>query len=100
MCKKESLPGVLGRRRHDRPGEVFPPRSVHDVCRGSDERIKATLRRFMPRERRDMTGGNRLGVTCEFCSTYRAFDPEVFDRYARVSWQKITSCWSSARLAA
>jgi molecular chaperone Hsp33 len=50
---------------------------VHDVCRGSDERIKAMLRRFMPRERRDMSGGNRLiGVTCEFCSTYRAFDPE------------------------
>jgi molecular chaperone Hsp33 len=50
---------------------------VHDVCRGSDERIKAMQRRFMPRERRDMTGGNGLiGVTCEFCSTYRAFDPE------------------------
>jgi len=28
----------------------------------------------MPRERRDMTGGNGLiGVTCEFCPT---FDPE------------------------
>jgi molecular chaperone Hsp33 len=50
---------------------------VHDVCRDSDERIKAMQRRFMPRERRDMTGGDGLtGVTCESCSTYRAFDPE------------------------
>jgi molecular chaperone Hsp33 len=50
---------------------------VHEVCRGSDERIKAKLRRFMPRERRDMTGGNGLiGGGCEFCSRYRAFDPE------------------------
>ncbi|HEV7910813.1 MAG TPA: Hsp33 family molecular chaperone HslO [Methylocella sp.] len=77
MCKKESLLGVLARRRHDRPGKVFPPRSVHGVCRGLDERIKAMLRRFMPRERRDMTGGDgMIGVGCEFCSTYRAFDPE------------------------
>jgi molecular chaperone Hsp33 len=77
MCKKESLPGVLERRRHDRPGKVFPPRSVHEVCRGSDERIKVMLRPFMPRERRDMTGGDgMIGVGCEFCSTYRAFDPE------------------------
>jgi molecular chaperone Hsp33 len=50
---------------------------MHDVCRGSDERIKVMPRRFTPRERRDMTGGNGIiGVTCEFCSTYRAFDPE------------------------
>jgi molecular chaperone Hsp33 len=77
MCKKESLPGVLGRRRHDRPGKVFPPRSVHQVCSGSDERIKAMLRRLTPRERRDMTGRNgMIGVMCEFCSTYRAFNPE------------------------
>jgi molecular chaperone Hsp33 len=50
---------------------------VHDVGRGSDEWIKATLRRLMPRERRDMTGRNgMIGVMCEFCSTYRAFNPE------------------------
>ena len=60
MCKKESLPGVLEQRRHDRPGKVFQPRSVHEVCRGSDERIKVMLRPFMPRERRDMTGGNEI----------------------------------------
>ena len=37
------------------------------------------LDRFTPRERHDMTGDNGLiGVTCEFCSTYRAFDPADF----------------------
>jgi molecular chaperone Hsp33 len=50
---------------------------VHQVCSGSDERIKTMLRRLMPRERRDMTGRNgMIGVMCEFCSTYRAFNPE------------------------
>jgi molecular chaperone Hsp33 len=35
------------------------------------------LRRLTPRERRDMTGRNgMIGVMCEFCSTYRAFNPE------------------------
>jgi molecular chaperone Hsp33 len=54
---------------------------VHDACRYSDERVKATPSRFTPRERRDMTGDNGvIGVTCEFCSTYRVFDPKDFDR--------------------
>jgi hypothetical protein len=49
---------------------------VHQVGGGSDERIKAMLRRLMPRERRDMTGRWNDGVMREFCSTYRAFNPE------------------------
>ena len=37
------------------------------------------LRGFHAAERDDMVGENgRIGVTCEFCSTYREFDPEEF----------------------
>ena len=34
------------------------------------------LRSFTPPERADMVGDDgMIGVTCEFCSTKRAFDP-------------------------
>jgi molecular chaperone Hsp33 len=38
------------------------------------------LSRFTPREREDMTGDDgMIGVTCEFSSTHRVFDPKDFD---------------------
>ncbi len=38
------------------------------------------LKGFSPQERRDMIGDNgKIGVTCEFCSTVREFDPKDFD---------------------
>ena len=45
-----------------------------------DERVEAMLRSFSPTERDDMVGDDgMIGVTCEFCSTFRAFDPKDFD---------------------
>jgi molecular chaperone Hsp33 len=39
----------------------------------------SVLSGFSPQERRDMTGDDgMIGVTCEFCSTYRPFDPQHF----------------------
>jgi len=53
---------------------------VNDACRCSTDRIEDMLRRFTPEERRDMVGDNgRIGITCEFCSTHREFDPKDFD---------------------
>ena len=38
------------------------------------------LRNFSPQERTDMIGANgRIGVTCEFCSVQREFDPAEFE---------------------
>jgi molecular chaperone Hsp33 len=38
------------------------------------------LRNFTRQERVDMIGDNgQIGVTCEFCSVYREFDPLEFD---------------------
>lgn len=71
---------LLYRLFHEPGVKVFQPRVVHDACRCSQERVKAMLRRFTPQERHDMIGDDgMIGVTCEFCSTYRAFDPNEFE---------------------
>ena len=72
---------LLYRLFHERGVKVFEPQAVHDACRCSRDRIEAMLRRFTPQERTDMIGDNgKIGVTCEFCSTYRQFDPREFDK--------------------
>lgn len=72
---------LLYRLFHERGVKVFAPQGVRDACRCSRERIDAMLRRFSPQERADMIGDDgKIGVTCEFCSTYRAFDPKDFDK--------------------
>ena len=72
---------LLYRLFHERGVTVFEPQAVHDACRCSRDRIEAMLRRFTPQERTDMIGDNgRIGVTCEFCSTFRDFDPKDFDK--------------------
>ncbi len=72
---------LLYRLFHERGVKVFEPQAVHDACRCSRDRIEAMLRRFTPQERTDMIGDDgRIGVTCEFCSTLRAFDPKDFDK--------------------
>jgi molecular chaperone Hsp33 len=71
---------LLYRLFHERGVRVFEPQPVHDVCRCSTERVASMLRQFTPEERADMVGDNgRIGVTCEFCSTHREFDPAEFE---------------------
>ncbi len=71
---------LLYRLFHEHGVKVFPPQDVQYACRCSNERIKDMLDRFTVQERRDMTGDDGLiGVTCEFCSSYRAFDPTDFE---------------------
>jgi molecular chaperone Hsp33 len=61
---------------HERGVRVFPAQSVKAECRCSRQRIAKMLKRFTPQERADMVGDNgKIGVTCEFCSTYREFEP-------------------------
>ena len=71
---------LLYRLFHERGVRVFEPQPLRDACRCSRERIAAMLASFTRQERADMVGEDgRIGVTCEFCSTYRAFDPAGFD---------------------
>ncbi|MEA2840135.1 MAG: molecular chaperone Hsp33 [Methylobacteriaceae bacterium] len=71
---------LLYRLFHERGVRVFEPQPVHDVCRCSTDRVASMLRQFTPQERADMVGDDgKIGVTCEFCSTHREFDPAEFD---------------------
>ena len=71
---------LLYRLFHEPGVKVFEPKSVRDACRCSDDGIRAMLRGFSASERADMVGDDgMIGVTCEFCSTFRAFDPKEFE---------------------
>jgi molecular chaperone Hsp33 len=71
---------LLYRLFHERGVKVFGGQAVIEACRCSDARIEDMLRRFTSVERRDMVGDNgRIGITCEFCSTHREYDPADFD---------------------
>jgi molecular chaperone Hsp33 len=70
---------LLFRLFHERGVKVFAPQAIRAACRCSDERIATMLRNFTQKERDDMVGDNgKIGITCEFCSTYREFDPADF----------------------
>jgi molecular chaperone Hsp33 len=71
---------LLYRLFHERGVKVFEPQTIMEACRCSTERIGLMLRRFTHEERNAMIGDNGLiGVTCEFCSTHRDFDPLAFN---------------------
>jgi len=71
---------LLYRLFHQPGVKVFEPKTVRDACRCSDDGVKAMLRGFSAEDRDEMVGDDgRIGVTCEFCSTFRAFDPKDFD---------------------
>lgn len=71
---------LLYRLFHERGVKVFAPQTVHDACRCSRDGIARMLRNFTPQERQDMIGDNgKIGVTCEFCSTFREFEPEELE---------------------
>ena len=71
---------LLYRLFHERGVKVFGPSPVYDRCRCSRDNIATMLRNFSAEERHDMIGDDgRIGVTCEFCSTKREFDPAEFD---------------------
>lgn len=71
---------LLYRLFHERGVKVFGASPVHDKCRCSRDSVANMLRSFPPEERRDMVGDDgKIGVTCEFCSTKREFDPSEFE---------------------
>ena len=67
---------LLYRLFNERGVRVFAPTPLAAVCRCSAEGVDAMLRSFPPEEVRHMIGDDgMIGVTCEFCSTKRIFDP-------------------------
>ena len=74
-----SSEGLAYRLFHERGVRVFPAQPLRDACRCSDERVESMLRGFSQAERDDMVGEDgMIGVTCEFCSTLRRYDPKDF----------------------
>lgn len=72
---------LLYRLFHERGVKVFEGQNMREACRCSTERIADMLRGFSPQERHDMVGDNgRIGVTCEFCSAHRDFNPADFEQ--------------------
>ncbi len=67
---------LLYRLFNERGVRVFEPTHLAAVCRCSAEGVDAMLRSFPPEEVRHMIGDDgMIGVTCEFCSTKRVFNP-------------------------
>ncbi len=67
---------LLFRLFHERGVKVFSERPLEEFCRCSAERIERLLKSFSDDERAEMIGDDgRIGVTCEFCATFRSFDP-------------------------
>jgi molecular chaperone Hsp33 len=67
---------LLFRLFNERGVRVAEPTALADACRCSAERIDAMLQSFSSEERQAMVGDDgMIGVTCEFCSTKRVFDP-------------------------
>ena len=67
---------LLFRLFNERGVRVYAPTPLAAVCRCSAEGVDAMLRSFPVEEVREMVGDDgMIGVTCEFCSTKRVFDP-------------------------
>ena len=67
---------LLFRLFNERGVRVYEPTPLAAVCRCSAEGVDAMLRSFPPHEVKEMVGDDgMIGVTCEFCSTKRVFDP-------------------------
>ena len=70
---------LLFRLFSERGVKVFEPTPLVATCRCSAEGIDAMLRSFSADDVQQMIGDDgMIGVTCEFCSTKRVFDPRDY----------------------
>lgn len=69
---------LLFRLFHEDGIRVFDTRHLTHGCRCSEDRIAQTLRSFPASEIMELADDDgRVSVTCEFCKTTYAFDPEA-----------------------
>ena len=70
---------LLFRLFNERGVRVFEPTKLAAACRCSADGIDAMLRSFSAEDVQAMVGDDgMIGVTCEFCSTKRVFDPKDY----------------------
>jgi molecular chaperone Hsp33 len=71
---------LLFRLFNERGVRVSDPTPLQEACRCSADKIDAMLQSFSPEERVAMVGDDgMIGVTCEFCSVKRIFDPADYE---------------------
>jgi molecular chaperone Hsp33 len=71
---------LLFRLFNERGVRVSDPTPLKEACRCSAEKIDAMLQSFSAEERASMVGDDgQIGVTCEFCSVKRVFDPADYE---------------------
>ena len=66
---------LLYRLFHERGRHGLSAGTLRRHCTCSRERVAGLLRGFTVEEREHMSEGDRIIVTCEFCSTRYPFDP-------------------------
>ena len=72
---------LLFRLFNDRGVRVSDAADLQEACRCSADRIDAMLQNFSSEERLAMVGDDgMIGVTCEFCSVKRIFDPRDYEK--------------------
>ena len=69
---------LLYRLFHEESVRVYRPRDLTVYCQCSEKRIDGILRRFPAEDIEDMIEGDKIVVTCEFCSRQFSFDPSRF----------------------
>lgn len=67
---------LLYRLFHEHGVRVFRSARIEARCSCSRDRVETILRSFSAEERREMVEDGRILVTCEFCSTKYALDPQ------------------------
>ena len=70
---------LLYRLFHEDGVRLFPAKPLAARCRCDEDRILGMLRTFAPEERADMLEGDRIVVTCEYCSRRYDIDPAAVD---------------------
>lgn len=69
---------LLYRLFHEQGVRIYEPIKVSDTCTCSRDKIAGVLSGFSAEEIKDSVEDGEIAVTCEFCSTRYAFDPEEF----------------------
>jgi len=70
---------LLLRLFHQRDVRVFDAFSLSAECHCSTERVKQMLAQFVGDDRTSMIEDGVIKVTCEFCNTRYAFDPQTLE---------------------
>ncbi len=76
------LPQLLTRLFHEEQLELGDSYSLKDQCRCSRSRVAMVLSTLPSAELQDMMVGDKVEVTCEFCSTSYEFDKEQLEKLA------------------